>query len=160
MSVRSNYECEGQMSMFDLFDQDIWCGRTSAELSVATKEKTLDAYLKKFAELRIKPPQYLCLRGGGGQQAVASWVTGGPLPGEYMTHSFGESPKDAAVSRLSQILEESPHQKYSLSPKACQGILRRAENRGKKLPDQLYQALIRQSVSKNEPDAQGGAKAY
>ena len=28
-----------------------------------------------------------------------------------------------------------------MSPKACAGILRRAENRGKKLPDALYQAL-------------------
>jgi hypothetical protein len=32
-------------------------------------------------------------------------------------------------------------QRYFLSATACQGILRRAEKRGKKLPDALYLAL-------------------
>lgn len=35
--------------------------------------------------------------------------------------------------------------KYYLSPKACQGILRRAEKRGKELPESLKQALEKQS---------------
>lgn len=51
----------------------------------------------------------------------------------------------AVVSRLSQILEETPQEKYSLSAKACQGILRRAERRGKDLPKLLKEVLIRQS---------------
>jgi hypothetical protein len=42
---------------------------------------------------------------------------------------------------LSQILEENVPRKYYLSPKACQGILRRAEVRGKKLPEVLQHAL-------------------
>lgn len=35
--------------------------------------------------------------------------------------------------------------KYYLSPKACQGILRRASERGKELPEILKKALIRQA---------------
>lgn len=58
-----------------------------------------------------------------------------------MTHSFGESPNEENASLLSQILEEQAHPKYYLSEKACQGILRRAEKRGKMLPDVLRQAL-------------------
>ena len=46
------------------------------------------------------------------------------------------------LTNLSEILETRPvHPKYSLSPKACAGILRRAEKRGKKLPEQLRLAL-------------------
>ena len=147
MSVLDNYVCEGQMSIFDMLNQDSSCGKTSPELSVQTKEKTLDVYLKSFAELRIKPPQYLCLKKGSGQIADASWETGGQLLGVYMIHSFGESPKDAVVSRLSEILVENPHPKYCLSARACQGILNRANKRGKNLPIQLETALRRQAMS-------------
>lgn len=48
-------------------------------------------------------------------------------------------------TKLSQILEETPHPKYNLTAKACQGILRRAERRGKDLPKLLKAVLIRQS---------------
>jgi len=153
MSVYDNYQCEGQMSLFDL---DIWSGKMSPERSAQTKERTLESYLKKFAELRIKPPLYLCLQNGA--RAVASWETVGALRGEYMMHSFGESPRDAVESRLSQILTENPHPKYSLSAKACQGILNRAERRGKELPEQLRIALIKQSLFKSEQVNQGGGK--
>lgn len=65
--------------------------------------------------------------------------------GECMTRNFGESPSVAAESRLSQILEAAPPMKYYLSAKACQGILNRAQRRGKELPAALRDALIRQS---------------
>lgn len=65
--------------------------------------------------------------------------------GEYTTRSFGECPNEENVSRLSAILEDTPHPKYYLSAKACAGILRRAERRGKKLLEPLKQVLIRQS---------------
>lgn len=38
-------------------------------------------------------------------------------------------------------MEDTPHQKYYLSKKACLGILRRSELRGKELPKQLKTAL-------------------
>jgi hypothetical protein len=42
---------------------------------------------------------------------------------------------------LSQILETNTPDKYCLSAKACAGILRRAEKRGKELPQMLKEAL-------------------
>lgn len=65
--------------------------------------------------------------------------------GEYTMHSFGEYPREENVSRLSAILEDTPHPKYYLSAKACAGILRRAERRGKKLLGPLKAVLIQQS---------------
>lgn len=73
------------------------------------------------------------------------WEDDGAWCGELTTRNTGECPNAVVVSRLSQILEETPHPKYNLTPKACQGILRRAERRGKDLPKLLKAALIRQS---------------
>ena len=60
---------------------------------------------------------------------------------------FWGVPSVAVESRLWQILEESPHPKYYLSARACQGILRRASARGKELPELLRKALERQAAS-------------
>ena len=56
-------------------------------------------------------------------------------------HNTSESLKDADVSSLSEVLEMNAPEKYSLSAKACRGILRRAEKRGKVLPPMLQEAL-------------------
>lgn len=48
-------------------------------------------------------------------------------------------------SRLSQILEDSPHPRYFLSRKACMGILRRSKEKNKPLPPELESALLAQS---------------
>jgi hypothetical protein len=62
---------------------------------------------------------------------------GGPL-----MPNTSDWPNDAAVCSLSQVLERGsiPH-RFFLSSKACAGILRRAEKRGKELPTQLRLAL-------------------
>ena len=73
------------------------------------------------------------------------WEDDGAWLGECMMRNTGESPNAAVESRLSQILEETPQEKYSLSAKACQGILRRAERRGKDLPEALKTVLLMQS---------------
>ena len=63
-------------------------------------------------------------------------------PTECLTLSTSEYPSDAVVCSLSDILETGDvPQKYYLSPKACAGILRRAEKRGKSLPPYLAEAL-------------------
>ena len=59
----------------------------------------------------------------------------------YLALDSGEKPQEPVHTKLSEILETDPDPKYNLSAKACQGILRRAERRGKKLPEQLEQAL-------------------
>jgi hypothetical protein len=54
----------------------------------------------------------------------------------------GLSLNDDGVCSLSDVLETGDvPQRYYLSPRACAGILRRAENRGKSLPDLLRRAL-------------------
>ena len=52
---------------------------------------------------------------------------------------------EAPNIEVSQILEETPQEKYRLSGKVCRGILRRAERRGKKLPEILERVLSAQA---------------
>lgn len=62
--------------------------------------------------------------------------------GEFWTRNSSEWHNDADVSFLSDVLEtQDVPQKYFLSPKACAGILRRAQNRGKPLPLVIEYAL-------------------
>ena len=64
MSLPNNYEVEGQLSIFDIYNHDIWSGKTLPEPSAVTKEKTSDVCLKKRQKSRIKTPLFLDLRGG------------------------------------------------------------------------------------------------
>ena len=136
-------QLDGQVGWFA---QDTWSGKTSPELSAAEiqKERTSQPSSKKSSKSQSREPLCLCVsRTADGQNpgAITLKMAPGALLGEYTMHSFGESPREENVSRLSQILEDCPHPKYSLSAKACQGILNRAERRGKKLPEQLEAAL-------------------
>lgn len=128
-----------------LFGQDTWSGKTSPEPFQATAEKTSrQSSKKRSGSSSRKPPLFLYLKKDG-PQADASWVTHGALLGEFSMHSFGESPSVAVESHLSQILEDTTHPKYALPAKACQGILNRANRRGKKLPEVLEDALRNQA---------------
>lgn len=49
---------------------------------------------------------------------------------------------DGTVCGLSDVLEDDPPEKYNLSWRACFGILKRAETRGKALPPALEMALV------------------
>ena len=90
---------------------------------------------------------FLCLRTGNGSAPVRLWETIILSHGESsMPRRAGESHKDGGVYLLSSILQEHVPDRYSLSPKACQGILRRAEKRGKELPEMLKRALERQAL--------------
>ena len=61
---------------------------------------------------------------------------------ECLTLSTSEWPNDAAACSLSDILETgNVPQRFFLSATACQGILRRADKRGKELPEALRLAL-------------------
>lgn len=129
-------------------DLGLWSGKTCPEHSAATKDKTSRQSSKRSsASQSRKPPILKCLKKAGtpGVATTMKWEDDGAWLGECMTRNTGESPNVAVVSRLSQILEETPQEKYSLSAKACQGILRRAERRGKDLPKLLKEVLIRQS---------------
>jgi hypothetical protein len=65
--------------------------------------------------------------------------------GGCLTPNITESPSVAVESFLSQALEPDAPAKYSLSKKACEGILRRAAKRGKELPPMLKDALEAQT---------------
>lgn len=127
-------------------DQGTWSGKTSHH-SAPTVEKTSRQSSQKLSgSLDKTHPMFLYLTGGGGADLDASWVsetmdTRFPLLGEYMTLSFGESPREESVSHLSQILEDSVLPKYCLSAKAAQGILRRAETRNREMPEILCESL-------------------
>ena len=76
----------------------------------------------------------------GNTQAMWLVMDGASL-GERLMLNTGEYPNAVVESTLSQILQENAPTKYYLSARACQGILNRAERRGKKLPQMLEEAL-------------------
>ena len=69
-----------------------------------------------------------------------NWGMGSPT--EFLTLNTSEFHSGAVACSLSDVLEtgEVP-QRYFLSATACRGILRRAERRGKELPEPLRLAL-------------------
>ena len=122
---------------------DSLCGKTSPELSAPTAEKTSSQCSKRSAPCVKRTLMCLDLRPGmGGNLLGAYWEMDTQLPGASMMLNTGECPSDARESTLSQILDLNVPEKYSLSPKACAGIIRRAEKRGKTLPDMLREALM------------------
>ena len=126
----------GQMSVYDL---GLQCGKTYREPSAATKERTSKQSSRHSVKSQIPMLQYLCLKSG--RKPDASWEMATALPGVSTMLNFGESPNEERESTLSQILQANAPEKYYLSPKACAGILRRAEKRGKELPQMLKEAL-------------------
>jgi hypothetical protein len=67
----------------------------------------------------------------------------------FWTLSTLEWPSAAVVCSLSQTLETGDvPQRFFLSATACQGILRRAERRGKALPSGLREALETNGLTK------------
>lgn len=86
-----------------------------------------------------------------GENGLLSWPTStASRRGTYsLTLNTGEKPRKNNPSRLSEVLEENADERYSLSAKACQGILNRAERRGKELPPELKAAL--EAQAKTEP---------
>ena len=63
-------------------------------------------------------------------------------PTEFLTLNISEWPSEGAACSLSDILETGDLPlRYFLSAKACRGILRRADKRGKTLPRPLMRAL-------------------
>lgn len=141
-----NASAAEQMTIFDL---DTWCGKTSQAPFPQTKEKISKPSSRKSSGSSSRTlPMCLYLTKGDGTRQDASTIqwASGALLGEYTTRSFGEYPREENASRLSQILEDCPHPKYYLSARACQGILNRANRRGKELPKELADALTAQAT--------------
>lgn len=160
---------DGQVTWSDL---GFSFGRTWSEPSAATEEKTSRPCWKKLRVSQNQDFLYLdCRTSRNGQKQEPLTVMGGLSLGGLTTLRTGEKPSETAVqemlsvwgphsvaeeSQLSQILEVNPPPKYNLTAKACLGILRRAERRGKDLPERLKQVLLMQSASGGGCD--GGGK--
>lgn len=116
-------------------------GRMYPELFQVTTERILEPCLKKS-----QTPIFQCLQVANGQPQ--EWLEGERLTplGESLMLNIGEYPSVENESTLSEILEDNVPEKYYLSPKACLGILRRAKNKGRKLPDNL-RIVLEQKVA-------------
>ena len=137
--------------------QDSLFGKMYPEHSQATKARTSAPSAKNSSKSSSRPP--LCLRflKTDGPMRTVIAVKDGRLHIEFLTHNTGEFPSAVVESTLSSILEASAPEKYYLSAKACEGILRRAERRGKELPPMLKTALeqmIERERSQVEPTAE------
>ena len=132
-------QLEGQMNFLDLAGQS---GRTCPEPSAATKAKISGPSSKRSPGSKKKETfLFLSLKAVNGLTQELSWETAGALPGGSTTLNFGAWPSEEKECTLSQILDLNAPEKYCLSVRACEGILRRAEKRGKILPDMLQEAL-------------------
>ena len=119
--------------------------RMSQGSSPLTKARTLGLSSKQLSELKKKGCRCLRLKITDGQKRTYIWETDGAWLTEFLTLNTGASPNAEQESTLSEILLAKAPEKYSLSPKACLGILRRASARGKELPEVLKKALERQA---------------
>ena len=123
--------------------RDLQCGKMSQEHSPQMAEKTSDVSSKN--SVRLKTQIYLSLNLKNGQSQEKLWEKISLLPTEHSMLNTGIFPNEERESTLSQILMADVPQKYYLSQKACLGILHRASERGKKLPDVLEIALKKQA---------------
>lgn len=121
---------------------DSLSGKMSPEHSVPTEEKTSTQSSKHFVPSATSEMMFLDLRDGAGNLLGAYWEMVTALPGESWMPNTAVFPSVVKESTLSQILQLNAPEKYSLSPTACAGIIRRAEKRGKELPLMLRDALM------------------
>ena len=164
-----------QMSIFDL---DLSFGKMSQELSQATEARTFGVSWKNFVESKKVVFQFLCLTTESGRIAEQSPATECLLRGDLWTLNTSEylnvASESASLSimgaathptyyfresRLSEILQTDVSEKYYLSARACEGILRRADKRGKELPEVLKQALTDQ-ITRTPSKSGGGSDTY
>ena len=116
-------------------------GKTSWERLQAMLGVTLKPCLKKSDR-----PIFQCLIVEDGLEPEWLEVKSAESHGERSMPNFGASPSIVRESSLSQVLESGKATyRYSLTPKACAGILRRAKERGKCLPEMLETVLERQA---------------
>ena len=151
---------DGQACLFDLV---IYAGKMSPEHSPAAlrREKTSGLSSRRSSELVSLPYMFLDLSEDAGNLLGESyWEIHSPWRGDASMLNTGPAPRSAEnVYSLWQILEDQPHSKYYLTRKACQGILRRARERGKELPPQLEDALAIQAGDKlMESDSDASAE--
>ena len=143
-------ELEGQES---LFARDSGSGKTSSGRSAAGEilqrvknslGQTFKKSSKRSSKLKNHTFMLLDLRQGAGNILGPCWEYDPVWLGSLGTLNTSECPKDVVESSLWQILLDTVPSRYWLSRKACRGMLRRADCRGKLLPKLLEIALSMQ----------------
>ena len=143
-------ELEGQES---LFARDSGSGKTSSGRSAAGEilqrvknglEQTFKKSSKRSSKLKNHTFMLLDLRQDAGNILGPCWEYDPVWLGSLGTLNTSECPKDVVESTLWQILLDTVPSRYWLSRKACRGMLRRADCRGKLLPELLEIALSMQ----------------
>ncbi len=129
---------------------DTCSGRMSRDAFRVTRGETSDAYSTPWKTAGIS-------------FAGERWTRNLP---EYfvgnVVDSSGRYRSAAGASSLSEVLEARAPQTYSLSARACEGIIRRAEKRGKPLPEILRRALewVRARDSSTTREVRRGGVGY
>lgn len=143
-------ELEGQES---LFARDSGSGKTSSGRSAAGEilqrvknglGQTFKKSSNRSSKLKNHTFMLLDLRQDGGNILGPCWEYDPVWLGSLGTLNTSECPKDVVESTLWQILLDTVPSRYWLSRKACRGMLRRADCRGKLLPKLLEIALSMQ----------------
>ena len=101
---------------------------------------------------RSVKPKFQCLNLDDGPKPV--WSEGDMLIslGSSKTPvNITESHSEEGACSLCAVFEPRVHQKYCLSQRACAGILRRANARGKALPPMLKAALEARAAEEDQP---------
>ena len=128
---------------------------TSVETSCSPILRSLDAIVPVGWSGKMSLASCQVMRDGTLEPCSGAWGNSGMgSPTECLTlntvehaATLGPSRNDAGVCSLSDILETGDvPQRYFLTGKACRGILRRAEKRGKTLPSVLACALKASAV--------------
>jgi hypothetical protein len=118
--------------------QNFACGKMSPASFRAMRDETLEAFWDSSLDNISKPPP----EGGKTAESCRGTKALTASHGECLTLNTLEFHSAAVASSLSDILETGDvPQEFFLSSIACQGILRRAEKRGKALPEALSSAL-------------------
>lgn len=121
------------MSLFDL--EDGCCLRTSPGFSLPAHVRDAQS-AKRFLSTIAEPTSSWC----SPSSPTSGFTTS---RGECWTAVTSECPSggDASTSLQDVLLDEAP-ERFSLSPRAAAGILRRAQKRGRVLPQALRLALM------------------
>ena len=136
-------DADGQVS---LFDQDSPYGKTCPERTAPihrrpSREATFRLSSRRSSGLKNHTLMLLDLRPGAGNMLGSYWEIDPPWLGSPGGLNCSACPRPAIGSSLLQILEDTAPIRYYLSRRACLGILRRAQERGKPLPQRLEMAL-------------------
>jgi hypothetical protein len=126
-----------QLDMFETNNQQSSSGRMFQE-SLTPQTTHLDAFSENLPESIVS----FSRQGEGGQTRVWCMAPSEQSRGESWMPNISAWHNAGEGCLLSQVLEKgSIHPRFFLSSQAKEGILRRAEKRGKELPPMLKQAL-------------------